>query len=359
MALTIVLKVDPRKIDIEAIDLAASYIRRGRLVAFPTETVYGLGCNALSSDAARRVYEAKGRPPDNPLIVHISDFDMLYLVAREVPEKALKLAKRLWPGPLTLVLPKSDRVPPEVTAGLETVAVRMPAHPVAMALIERAGTPIAAPSANPSGRPSPTKAEHVLRDLSFKADIVIDGGETIYGLESTILNLLGSVPVLLRPGAYPVEVLEELLGEKIHVPEFAKGFGDAPRALAPGMKHRHYAPSTPLVLFECSEYDGPHSPCLEKLVNAILAFLKDVSGRPCIVASEETAKAYRDVGARVLVIGSRANLYEVAKRLFEVLRKLDEIGCDVALMEGYPDRGLGLAIMNRARKASVRRVVVS
>ncbi|MEM4484268.1 MAG: L-threonylcarbamoyladenylate synthase, partial [Sulfolobales archaeon] len=213
-----IVRVDPLNIDLEKMREAADVIIRGGLVAFPTETVYGLGCDALNRDAARRVFEVKRRPVDNPLIIHVKDFDQLNLVAREIPEKAYKLIKRLWPGPLTLILPRRREIPLETTGGLDTVAVRSPAHPVALKLIELSERPIAAPSANISGRPSPTKAEHVIEDLYDSIDMIIDSGETLFGLESTIINILTSPPTLLRPGAYPVEVIEEILGERVYIP---------------------------------------------------------------------------------------------------------------------------------------------
>jgi len=349
---TKVWRVDPEAPDRCAIREAAEVLRRGGLVAFPTETVYGLGALIHLREAVRRIFEVKGRPPDNPLIVHISRLDQLYEVAREVPERALKLAEVFWPGPLTLVLPKSASVPSEVTAGLPKVAVRMPAHTVALALIEEAGTPAAAPSANLSGRPSPTSAEHVLKDLGGRIEGVLDAGETLYGVESTIIDLTTSPPILLRPGAMPIEKVEEILGEKVAIPNFARGLGEVERALAPGTKYRHYAPQATLVVVETDDYAN-----LRRLASAVreVALARVVEGlRVCILCTEETLPLYRDLGASVTLkcLGSRANLFTVARNLFRALRNLDEEGFEFAVVEGFEERGLGLAIMNRLRKAS-------
>ncbi|MGC9182139.1 L-threonylcarbamoyladenylate synthase [Thermogladius sp.] len=351
--MTIVARVDPLNPDEGVIERAAEVIRRGGLVAFPTETVYGLGANAYNKSSVLRIFEVKQRPADNPLIIHVDSLDMLHEVARDIPEEAYKLMSKFWPGPLTLVLPKTDRVPYEATGGLDTVAVRMPAHPVALRLISRAGVPIAAPSANLSGRPSPTRGEHVVEDLYSKVEMIIDGGETLYGVESTIVNLLVKPPVLLRPGAYPVEEIERVLGVRVHVPGFARGLSEAERALAPGMRYRHYAPETPLLLVETDRYDADGLARLTLKVAELASEFKE--GKVCVLASKETLARYSGLGAEVLSLGSRSNLYEVAHNLFSALRKIDELGCRVAIAEGFPEQGLGLTIMNRLRKASSRR----
>jgi L-threonylcarbamoyladenylate synthase len=229
----------------------------------------------------------------------------------------------------------------------------MPAHPVALRLISRAGVPIAAPSANLSGRPSPTRGEHVVEDLYSKVEMIIDGGETLYGVESTIVNLLVKPPVLLRPGAYPVEEIEKVLGVKVHVPGFARGLSEAERALAPGMRYRHYAPETPLLLVETDQYDAEG---LARLTRKVVELAREFGeGRVCVLASKETLASYSGLGVEVLNLGSRSNLYEVAHNLFSALRRVDELGCRVAIAEGFPEQGLGLTIMNRLRKASSRR----
>lgn len=354
--MTIILRVDPTNPDEEALSRAAEVIRGGGLVAFPTETVYGLGANVFDRRALMRVYEVKQRPADNPLIIHVDSLEMLEEVARDIPEEAFKLASKFWPGPLTLILLKSERVPYEATGGLETVAVRMPAHPVALKLISRAGVPIAAPSANLSGRPSPTRGEHVVRDLYSKVDVIIDAGETLYGVESTIVNILVKPPVLLRPGAYPVEEVERVLGVRIQVPEFARGLSEAESAMAPGTRYRHYAPNTPLILVEAGSYEGE---ALKRLSMEVARLIGEFKGRRvCVLSSRETSSAYTGLGVEVFVLGSRDNLFEVARSLFNALRWVDDAGCEVAIAEGYPERGLGLTIMNRLRKAASRRIFI-
>ncbi|MEM1873301.1 MAG: L-threonylcarbamoyladenylate synthase [Acidilobaceae archaeon] len=357
MVETIIMRVDPLSPDIDAIKLAASIVKRGGIVAFPTETVYGLGCDAFNSDAARRVFEAKMRPPDNPLIVHISSIEQLDIVARRVPEDAYKLARRFWPGPLTIVLEKNPRVPSIVTGGLDTVAVRMPAHPVALKLIEYSETPIAAPSANLSGRPSPTRGEHVIRDMAGRADVIIDSGETLYGVESTIVDILSEPPRILRLGAYPVEEIERELGRRIVIPDFARGLREAEVALSPGMKYRHYAPQTPLLLVEAESYEN-----LGVYAERVLELATRLAGegrRVAIVSSRETSRLYAERGFTTLELGSRRNPYELAKNLYHVLRQVDELGVDLAIAEGFEERGLGLTVMSRLRKASTQRISVN
>ncbi len=353
---TRVFRVDPFRPDPEVIGYAAGVIRGGGLVVFPTETVYGLGASAFDSRAVERIYAVKGRPLDNPVIVHICDLGQLELVASRVPEEAYRLVERLWPGPLTILLPRSPKVPNVVTAGLDTVAVRMPAHPVALELIRSAGVPIAAPSANLSGKPSPTRGEHVIEDLYSKVEVILDAGETLYGVESTIINLLSDPPILLRPGAYPVEEVERILGRSVVVPEFARGLGEAERALAPGMKHRHYAPDTPLILVETDSYDEPQH--LVEAVRRLILEYKMRGLKVAVISYTETYRYYEGLVDKVLVMGSRGNVYEVARNLFATLRAIDKLGVDVAVVEGVEERGLGLAVMNRLRRASTRRIKI-
>lgn len=353
--MTLILKVDPLNPDPASIRKAVDILRSEGLVAFPTETVYGLGALVFNEQASRKVYIVKNRPLDNPLIIHISSLEMLDTVAKNIPEKALRLAEKFWPGPLTLILPRNKSVPKVVSGGLDTVAVRMPAHPVALALVKEAGEPVAAPSANLAGKPSPTTAEHVIQDLYGKIDAIIDAGETLYGVESTIINILSSPPVLLRPGAIPVEEIERVLGERVLVPNYARGLSEARTALAPGMRYKHYAPETPLVLID------PVSGDLEALVEKMMLTVNEYLGKyskVCIVASKELADFYRSIrGVHVVEIGSRANMFEVAKNLFKTLRMLDEMKCDVGIVEGFEERGLGLTVMNRLRKASQVRIL--
>ncbi len=352
---TKILRVDPRDVDAGAIAEAADVIRRGGLVAFPTETVYGLGADSRNPEALLGIFRAKGRPQDNPLIVHVAGTDMVSGIASEIPPAAEVLMERFWPGPLTLVLPASPSLPREVTAGLPTVAVRCPAHPVALKLIELSGTPIAAPSANLSGRPSPTSAGHVISDLNGLVDVIIDSGETLYGVESTILDLTRDPPVLLRPGAVAVEDLELALGAKIAVPEVARGLAESDVALSPGTKYRHYAPRKPLVLVESDDYSrGSGYP--EKVASVARSLAGD-GGRAVVLASDENAELYRSYGLEALSLGPRSNLFEVARSLFKALREVDEMDVDLAVAEGFEERGLGLTIMNRLRKASGHAVI--
>ncbi|MEM3981601.1 MAG: L-threonylcarbamoyladenylate synthase [Thermofilum sp.] len=352
---TVVYKVDPEHPDPEVIRASAQVLRGGGLVAFPTETVYGLGALASDPRAVLRVFEVKRRPPDNPLILHICEVDQLFELASRVPEDALKLAEKFWPGPLTLVLSKSPRVIKEVTGGLEKVAVRMPAHPVALALVKEVGEPIAAPSANISGRPSPTEAQHVIEDLYGLVEVIIDAGETVHGLESTIIDMTTDPPTLLRPGALPVDAVEAALGRRVAIPGFARGLGEAEAALAPGTKYRHYAPRAPMVVVESSDYGD-----LSRVVAAVseLAREKMAEGlRVCILCTEETKPAYSGLQAITLCLGSRGEVFSIARRLFKVLREADATGCEFIVAEGLEERGLGLAIMNRLRKASGFRIV--
>lgn len=327
---------------------AVEVLREGGLVAFPTETVYGLGANSLNMSAVKRIYSVKGRPPDNPLILHISDFRELEVVAKDVPSFVYELASKVWPGPITFVLKKSDLVLPEVTAGLPTVAVRCPAHPVALALIKDLGSPIAAPSANLSGRPSPTTADHVIKDLSGKIEMILDGGDTFFGVESTIINLTTEPPVLLRPGPVSVEDLEKLTNLRILIPAFAKGLSEAGVALSPGTKYRHYSPQTKLILVEAGQC-FTQATYLEYVKSLISKYLQK-NLKIAIICSKETCSNYRN--SITLEIGSRNNLYEIAKNLFKKLREIDELKVDIAISESFEEHGIGLAIMNRLRKAS-------
>lgn len=353
MVETRVWRVDASNPDPSAIREAAFVLRGGGLVAFPTETVYGLGANAYDERAVRRIFEVKGRPMDNPLIVHVSRFEQVYEVSSEVPRAAERMARVFWPGPLTVVIPKSPRVPEGVTAGLPKVGVRMPAHRVALALIEELGSPIAAPSANLSGRPSPTSAEHVLRDLGGRIEGVLDAGETLYGVESTIIDLTTDPPTLLRPGALPLERIEEALGVRVEVPAFARGLGEAKRALAPGTRHRHYAPQAAVAVVELEDYGD-----LVKLARVVagVALEKAEAGvRVCVLCTEETLPYYahlesRGVGLKCL--GTRRDPFTIARSLFKALREVDDEGYQLVVAEGVEERGLGLAIMNRLRSAA-------
>ncbi len=329
---TILLKVNPRRPSRRKIQTAAEIIRRGGLVAFPTETVYGLGANALDAVAVRKIFSAKGRPLDNPVIVHIAKREELERLVERVPKKAKILAERFWPGPLTLVLKKSRALPKAATAGLDTVAIRMPDNKIALELISASGVPIAAPSANISGRPSPTSAKHVMHDLNGKIDAVIDGGSANIGLESTVLDLTAPTPAILRPGGVSFEQLKEVLGK------VGKQFIPVGKPRSPGMKYRHYAPRAELILVG----DAKKIP---EIVSRLAG--KKVG----ILATKETAAQY---SGTVEVVGSRKNLREVARNLFSALRKLDEDGVDIIISESFEEKGIGLAVMNRLKKAAGR-----
>ena len=348
---TVMLKVDPERPDEDNLKYAAAVLKRGGLVAFPTETVYGLGALISKREAVKRIFEVKGRPLDNPLIVHVNGVQMFLELVEGPPEEVVRLAEKFWPGPLTIVWWKKPLVPDEVTAGLSKVAIRSPAHPVAMKLIELSGEAIAAPSANRSGKPSPTRAEHVASDLYGLVDIIIDAGETIHGLESTIVDLTSSPPRLLRPGALPIEEVERALGVKVEIPHYARGHGEAEVALSPGMKYKHYAPEAELVVVEADDYNSKLADVVTK-VRELASRAKEGRRRVAVLCSSETCSEYSDLGVEVLNVGPRRNMFVVAKRLFAMLRELDAKGIEYAVAEGFEERGLGLAIMNRLRKAS-------
>ncbi|MGC9209448.1 MAG: L-threonylcarbamoyladenylate synthase [Nitrososphaeria archaeon] len=342
--MTRIIRVDPVNFEPGELAPAAEAIRTGGLVAFPTETVYGLGADAFNGRACLRIFEVKQRPADNPLIVHISSFDQLNEVAEA---RRLEALKRAWPGPLTVILRKRPGVPAEVTAGLDTVAVRMPAHPVALRLIEMSERPIAAPSANISGRPSPTTGRTVIRELYGRVDVIIDAGETFFGVESTIVDLTKDPPVLLRPGPFTPEELEALFGEVV-IPEEARGVSDFKQALAPGMKYRHYAPQKRLLL---ALNDDVLKDAVE-IVKVPFAML---------VSQEKMEELSRRAGdnVRFIVLGTETNLYTVARSLFESFRRLDELDVKFGLIQAFEEQGIGLAIMNRIRKACGRSYVRS
>ena len=347
---TIVFKVNPENPDEEKINVAAEVIRRGGIVAFPTETVYGLGVDALNKEAVKRMYEVKGRPPDNPTIVHIAEFNDVYRLAVDVPEVAEELMKRFWPGPLTIVLKASNIVPRVTTGGLETVGIRMPKHNVALALIKASKTPIAAPSANIAGKPSPTTAQHVIQDFYGSIDVILDAGPTKIGVESTVLDLTTKPPQILRPGGVTYEELKEVLGDII-VHKAAKAKEDIPidEVKSPGMKYRHYAPKAELIVVE-GETDK-----IIKEINKLINEYSKMGRRVGVMATDETVKNY-EMGI-VKSVGSRSDLSTIARNLFRILREFDDEGVELILAEGVPEEGLGLAIMNRLRKASGYKVI--
>jgi L-threonylcarbamoyladenylate synthase len=350
MKKTLVFKVNSENPEIEAIRKAAIIIRNGGLVAFPTETVYGLGADALNAEAVLALFRAKKRPLDNPPIVHVGRLEDAYRLAVAVPAKAEILMKTFWPGPLTLVFRRSSIVPSVTVAGLDTIAVRMPKHNVALALIRESGCPIAAPSANLAGRPSPTSAEHVLEDLDGRIDAVLDAGPTRIGVESTVLDTTVDPPQILRPGGTPREVLEKVLGRvELHPVAIAEKRVPFERARSPGMKHRHYAPRAKLIVVE-----GELSAVVKK-VSELADHFRQRNMKVGVLATDETFSRYR-VGV-VKSLGSRSQLDVVAKNLFRLLREFDIEGVDIIIAESVPTEGLGLAVMNRLRKASGYKIV--
>ena len=325
------------------IETAGRIILDGGLVAFPTETVYGLGANALDPEASAKIYSAKGRPSDNPLIVHIDQPDSLDRIVRSVPERAYILAQSFWPGPLTMIMDKGPLVPASVTGGLDTVAVRMPDHEIALSLIRAGGGFIAAPSANTSGRPSPTTAQHVRDDLDGKVDMIIDGGSVGIGVESTIIDLTADVPMVLRPGYISLAMLREVIGD-VRMDPGLHSEDPSFRPKAPGMKYRHYAPKAALTIVEGSE---------ERVRATIDALAHDAVSRglKCgIIAADEDADTYRC--GIVRSAGSRAREITISQHLFGILREFDDLGVDVIYSESFDTPRIGAAIMNRLIKAA-------
>lgn len=323
---------------------AAHILRAGGLVAFPTETVYGLGANALNEEAAKKIYAAKGRPSDNPLIAHISSMEELEPLVSEIPQTAKKLMKQFWPGPLTLIFKKSRIVPYGTTGGLETVAVRMPSDPIANRLIALAGVPVAAPSANTSGRPSPTTADHVYQDMNGRIDMIVDGGPVGIGVESTIVDVSERIPTVLRPGAVTMEMLKAVLGEVAIDPAILGPVKPEVRPKAPGMKYRHYAPKADLTLVE-----GP----IENVVEKINRLAEEKLERGCrvgIICTKETQGRYPKGVLRS--IGTRAKEETIAHNLYAVLRDFDDLDMDYIFSESFSGSSLGQAIMNRLTKAA-------
>ncbi len=342
---TQIIKIDKNEIDQEKIKakikVASKALKEGGLVAFPTETVYGLGANALNARAIQKIFEAKGRPSDNPLIVHISKKEDLLKLVKEVPQIAEKLMQKFWPGPLTLIFEKSDIVPDIVTGGLNTVAIRMPNSAIALALIEQASVPIAAPSSNLSGKPSPTLAAHVVHDLDGRVDVIVDGGETNIGLESTVLNLTSTPLELLRPGAIGIEALETIAG-KIVVPPSNTGEKSEQIAVkSPGMKYRHYAPKAKVILIVGKE---------KKIKSKIEELLLSYKNQNKQVALMLKNNAYDYKADMLRIMGNDYNY--IAKNLFAQFREFDHTNIDIIIVEGLEEKDLGLAIMNRLKKAA-------
>ena len=365
---------------------AAGILRSGGLVAFPTETVYGLGGNALDEDAARKIYAAKGRPSDNPLIAHVSCVEEVEPLVKEIPEAGRKLMEAFWPGPLTMIFPKSEKVPYGTTGGLDTVAIRMPDDPVANRLIALAGVPVAAPSANTSGRPSPTTADHVWQDMNGRIDMIIDGGPVGIGVESTIVDVSSAVPAVLRPGAITMEMLEEVLGEVSVDPAILGPLSADVRPKAPGMKYKHYAPKADLTLVEpgtgadresraeqvtgAEQKNGadrntgayPETGLDETQLQAMIRKVRELSREKIeagykvgVICTDESRDCYTD--GEVRSIGARKSQPSVAHNLYALLREFDDLGVDYIFSESFPKDHLGQAIMNRLSKAAGYKIV--
>ena len=334
--------VDKNKSYPQIVD-AAEILQQNEVVAFPTETVYGLGANATSDEAVEKIFKAKGRPSDNPLIVHISNKEQLEGLVAEIPTDAAKLIDAYWPGPLTIIFKNKEGVfSGKVTAGLDSVGIRMPDHPVALSIIEAAGLPIAAPSANRSGKPSPTTAQHVIDDLEGRIAGVVDGGETGVGVESTVVDCTGSVPVILRPGGVTKEQLEEVVGKVEVDPSLEEGKG-APKS--PGMKYTHYAPDAPVYLVDGTREDVQH----------FVDEKKQEGKKVGVLTTEEFVGVYQ--ADLILFAGRRDNLNTVAQHLYDTLRAFNRSDVDIIFAEMFPEDGVGLAIMNRLQKAAGYRVI--
>lgn len=343
---TEMIKIDQQQINIEKIRKAAKWIREKELVAFPTETVYGLGADGLDPEASAKIYAAKGRPSDNPLILHISKQEQIEPLVMEIPQAAKKAMDAFWPGPMTIILKKSEIVPMQTTGGLQTVAIRMPNHPIALALITESGCPIAAPSANTSGRPSPTRAEHVYEDMNGKIPCILDGGMVGIGIESTIIDFSNEKPMILRPGWITQDMLEEVVGMPVAIDpavlDSRKTAGIAPKA--PGMKYKHYAPKADLILVSGSEKD-----VIEYINQKIEE--RHLQGQTVgVIGTDETVSFYR--GDVVMSIGKRNSDQTIAHHLYDVLRKFDHEEVNIIYSQVFESGKNGFAIMNRLTKAA-------
>ena len=345
---TKVITIDHKAMDEGVLQEAGRIIREGGLVAFPTETVYGLGGDALNKESSKKIYEAKGRPSDNPLIVHICKMEDLKSIVEEIPEDVKRLAEAFWPGPLTIIMKKSELVPKETTGGLDTVAVRMPSHPVALKFIEYAGGYVAAPSANVSGRPSPTKAKYVIEDMTGRIDMILDGDGIDIGLESTIVDMTGEKPEILRPGYITKDMLEKVLGE-VSVDKTILDINctDAPKA--PGMRYRHYAPKGQLTIVE-----GKAEVTIEK-INELTKEAHAKGEKVGIIGTEETKHKYQ--GDSIKSAGKRSDEDSIARTLYTILREFDDEGITVIYSESFSECAMGQAIMNRLLKAAGHQII--
>ena len=343
--ITIFEKLDSKNINSEIIGKAAGILKKGGLVAFPTETVYGLGANGLDSDACRKIYEAKGRPSDNPLILHIGDVSQLEGIVKDIPPKAKLIMDKYWPGPITIIFRKKDIVPDSVSGKMGTVAIRFPSNEVAQMLIKEANIPVAAPSANTSGKPSPTKAEHVYNDMNGKIDMIIDGGSCDVGLESTIVDATGENITILRPGAVTKEMLEDLVGKVDVDPAVFKQLKEGETPKAPGMKYKHYSPDAEVVLVKGSK--------VSETINELLKKDKADGLKTGVMCLKKNAYLYdADV---ILDFGNDAK--EASPKLFENLREFDNLNVNMVYSEVFDEINEGLAVMNRLKKAAGHKVI--
>jgi len=341
---TKVVRLDENNIDEHVISKAGNILRQGGLVVFPTETVYGLGANALDKDAVKEIFKAKGRPQDNPLIVHISKVKDIEKLVEEIPPIAQKLMDKFWPGPMTIILKKKDIIPNETSAGLDSIGIRMPSNKIAMELISMAGVPIAAPSANLSGKPSPTDLETCIEDLDGRVNAILGGDNSEVGVESTVIDCTINPPCILRPGGITLEMLKEVDSNIYIDPAIMKKPDKELRPKAPGMKYRHYAPKAPLKIIK-----GDLNKTIEKINEMVQNYI-DAEKKVGIIATDETINNYKK--GEVVSIGSRKDLNTIAHNLFYVLRTFDEKNVDLILSEAFEEKDMGVAIMNRLKKSA-------
>ncbi len=335
---TSVIKIDSVNPEKDKIKSAASFIKNGDVVVFPTETVYGIGANALDEEACAKIFKIKGRPSDNPLIVHVSSLEMAQEIG-EIPKKYLSSIKNVWPSPITFIVKAKKKLPKSVTSGLYTVAIRMPAHPVALELIKESNVPIAAPSANPSKKPTATNANQAIKYFDGKVECIIDSGKTFFGIESTVIDL--EEFKILRPGPFTSEEIEKAFGVKPKINELSKGKESTEHAISPGTKYAHYAPDTPLFLFE-----GGAKDFIDVIDN-----IEDVPEFAFIGSDESCKKISKAIGCSTVDLGSSDNIYDIAKNLYDGIILLDSMKVKFGVIESFDEKGIGLAIMNRVRKA--------
>lgn len=343
---TLIKEIDINKPDQDLISLFANMLADGKTVIFPTETVYGLGANALDEDAAIKIYQAKGRPSDNPLLVHVADKEDVYDLVENVDDRAKLLMDKFWPGPLTIVFKKKAIIPDRTSGGLDTVAIRMPSDQVARDLIRQAGVPIAAPSANISGRPSPTKPEHIIRDMDGRVDGILVGGPCDYGVESTIIDLSEDLAMVLRPGSITLEMLGEVLG-RVDLDPSLKNKDDNIRAKAPGMKYKHYSPQAQVYIVKADDLEG--------FAERVDSLCEDNAKKGLKIGVMTMNYDQHSYQAKVFDLGVSDT--EVAKNLFDSLISLDRESIDIAYVPYFEERGIGVAIMNRLKKAAAYRII--